>query len=116
MGLVIDLGWAGEALPRMGTEVGLFVRGFLRIWSWTGRLPKIAEILSPGGLGILWMSWIGLVEILAPLRLLEMLQLVIVKRVASCGQGGVSGNAAALDALWAAVGAECSGMQSRRRR
>jgi hypothetical protein len=81
--LVIDLGWAGEAAYReWGRKLGCSVRGFYGFGRGPEDFRRIAEILSPG-LGIL-VDELGLDwwEILAPLRLLEMLQLVIVKRVA----------------------------------
>jgi len=81
--LVIDLGWAGEGAYReWGRKLGCSVRGFYGFGRGPEDFRRIAEILSPG-LGIL-VDELGLDwwEILAPLRLLEMLQLVIVKRVA----------------------------------
>jgi hypothetical protein len=80
--VVIDLGWAGEnAYGEWAERMGCPVRGF---WSY-GHGPqdfqRIGEILQPGlgmlldGQGLDW--W----EILAPLRIHEVLQLLLVEHV-----------------------------------
>lgn len=86
--LVIDLGWAGEAAYReWERKLGCSVRGFYGFGEGPADFRRIAEILSPG-LGILvdehGLDWW---EILAPLRIVEMLQAVIVKRVARDADG-----------------------------
>ena len=80
--LVIDLGWAGEhAYEEWSRRLGCRVRGFYGFGRGPEDFHRVAEILNPcrgilvDGEGLDW--W----EILAPLRIHQMLQLVLARRV-----------------------------------
>src|SRR5450432_3811830 len=79
---VIDLGWAGWAVYRAWErQMGCRVRGFYGFGRGPGDFQRIAEILAPGR-GVL-VDDCGLDgwEILAPLRSLELVNVVIVHRI-----------------------------------
>lgn len=86
--LVLDLGWAGEAVyAEWEQKLHCPVRSFYGFGKGAEDLGTIAELLKPG-VGVLvdefGLDWW---EILAPLRLMEMLELVILERVVPELQG-----------------------------
>ena len=94
--LVVDLGWAGAArYEEWARRLGCPVRGMHGFGAGPGDFRRVREILRPG-LGILvdeeGLDWW---EILAPLRIHEMLNLVLVQRaVGEIAKGSWTGTRA----------------------
>lgn len=82
--LVIDLGWAGEhAYREWSRRLGCPVRGFYGFGWGPEDFLRVAEILNPCRGILVDADGLDWWEILAPLRIQEMLQLVLARRVKS---------------------------------